>query len=426
MKISTDGICTPSLRLIFRKTQPDTAMIDSDDSFEALFSAEEKTTVKKLTPGDRTTATVVGISGENIFLDVGAKSEGVVSAAEFTDDEGQLTVETGDRVDVYLLQAKGGEQFFTRSIGSGASAAHLEEAFRAAVPVEGHVRAEIKGGFEVTLGGNIRAFCPYSQMGLRRVEDAAAEYLDRRMTFLITRFENGGRNLVVSARALLEQERAEKREKLKKTLEEGQTVKGEISSIRDFGAFVDLGGVDGLIPVSEISWSRIDNVEDFFSVGQQVEVIVTSLDWDNERISLSFKAAQQDPWEEVAVTFPEESVVTGTVARLAPFGAFVTLAPGIDGLLHISRLGGGRRINHPQEVLEEGQNVEVKIEKIDLDNRRLSLAPLDYVSAESETAAELSEYRSYTAKKKPEKTVGSLGALLQAKISEKAAKSGKH
>ena len=398
-------------------------MTESSDSFEALFASEEKKTVKKLTPGQKITATVVGIRGENTFVDVGGKSEGVVNTSEFVDAEGNPMVEVGGQIEVYFLQSKGGEQFFTRSIGSGASSAHIEEAFRAAVPVEGFVKAEIKGGFEITLGGNVRAFCPFSQMGLRRVEDAATEYLEKHMTFLITRFEENGRNVVVSARAIQEQEREEQKEKLKETLEEGQVVKGEISSIRDFGAFVDLGGVDGLIPVSEIGWSRVDKVEDYFSVGQQVEVVVKSLDWEKERISLSYKATQKDPWEDIPLQFPEGTTVTGKVARLAQFGAFVTIAPGIDGLVHISRLGGGRRINHPREVLEEGQDVEVRVESIDLENHRLSLAPTDYVSEESEAEKEKSEYRAFSAKKKEqkaEKSMGSLGALLQAKLKEKA------
>ncbi|MCK9173955.1 MAG: 30S ribosomal protein S1 [Desulforhopalus sp.] len=397
-------------------------MTESSDSFEALFASEEKKTVKKLTPGQKITATVVGIRGENTFVDVGGKSEGVMNTSEFADATGNPMVEMGDKVEVYFLQSKGGEQFFTRSIGSGASAAHLEEAFRAMVPVEGFVKAEIKGGFEITLGGNVRAFCPFSQMGLRRVEDAAAEYMEKHMTFLITLFEENGRNIVVSARAIQEQEREEKKEKLKETLEEGQVVKGEISSIRDFGAFVDLGGVDGLIPVSEIGWSRVDKVEDYFSVGQQVEVVVKSLDWDKERISLSYKATQKDPWDDIPLQFPEGTTVTGKVARLAQFGAFVTIAPGIDGLIHISRLGGGRRINHPREVLEEGQDVEVRVESIDLENHRLSLAPTDYVSEESEAEKETNEFRAFSAKNKEQKTeksMGSLGALLQAKLQQK-------
>lgn len=394
----------------------------NNESFEDLFKAEETKKIRHLTPGEKIKATIVGINSETTFLDVGGKSEGVLNSSELKDSEGNLTHEVDDVLDVYFLQAKSSEMLFTTSIGSGSSNAHLEEAFRSGIPVEGFVKAEIKGGFEVTLGGNVRGFCPFSQMGLRRVEDAAATYLETHIKFQITRFEENGRNIVLSARAIQEAEREELREKLKETLEEGQTIEGVISSIRDFGAFVDIGGVDGLIPISEIGWSRVEKVDDYFTVGQKVQAVVKKLDWDKDRISLSYKETLADPWDDAVKTFPEGSTHIGTVARLAQFGAFVTLTPGIDGLVHISKLGSGRRINHPREVLEEGQNIDVKIEGIDLAEKRISLIPADYVSPENEKDKEQSEYKSYLTKdkKKPsENKMGSLGALLKAKLSEK-------
>lgn len=398
-------------------------MTETDNqSFEELFKAEKTRKIKHLTPGQKIKATIVGINDETAFLDVGGKSEGVINSSELRDGEGNFSFQIGDELDVYFLQAKSSEQLFTTSIGSGSSNAHLEEAFRSGIPVEGFVKAEIKGGFEVTLGGNVRGFCPFSQMGLRRVEDAAKEYLETHMKFQITRFEENGRNIVLSARAIQEAERAEMREKLQETLEEGQTIEGVISSIRDFGAFVDIGGVDGLIPISEIGWSRVEKVDDYFTVGQKVQAVIKKLDWDKDRISLSFKETQADPWNEVAATFQVGSNHMGTVARLAQFGAFVTLAPGVDGLVHISKLGGGRRINHPREVLEEGQNIDVTIEAIDLDEKRISLVPADYVSAEAEQDKERSEYKSFITKDKkqqPKSETGSLGALLKAKMAEK-------
>lgn len=398
-------------------------MTETDnESFEELFKAEKTRKIKHLTPGQKIKATIVGINDETAFLDVGGKSEGVINSSELRDKEGNFSYQIGDELDVYFLQAKSAEQLFTTSIGSGSSNAHLEEAFRSGIPVEGFVKAEIKGGFEVTLGGNVRGFCPFSQMGLRRVEDAAKEYLETHMKFMITRFEENGRNIVLSARAIQEAERAELREKLQETLEEGQTIEGVVSSIRDFGAFVDIGGVDGLIPISEIGWSRVEKVEDYFTVGQKVQAVIKKLDWDKDRISLSFKETQADPWNEVTATFQVGSTHMGAVARLAQFGAFVTLAPGVDGLIHISKLGSGRRINHPREVLEEGQNIDVTIEAIDLAEKRISLVPADYVSAEAEQDKERSEYKSFITKEKkqqPKDEMGSLGALLKAKMSEK-------
>ena len=392
------------------------------DSFEDLFKAEETKKIRHLTPGQKIKATIVGINNESTFLDVGSKSEGVLNSSELKDSEGNFTRKVGDVIDVYFLRSKSSEQLFTTSIGSGAGNSHLEEAFRSGIPVDGFVKAEIKGGFEITLGGNVRAFCPFSQMGLRRVEDAAKEYLETHMKFQISRYDENGRNIVVSARALQEAEREELREQLQETLKEGQTVEGVVSSIRDFGAFVDIGGVDGLIPISEIGWSRVEKVADHFSVGQKVQAIIKKLDWENGRISLSYKDTMADPWAQVPVNFPEGSSHVGVVARLAQFGAFVTLAEGIDGLIHISKLGSGRRINHPREVMEVGQNIEVKIDGIDLTEKRISLVPIDYVSAESKEDEERVEYKAFVSEKKKKPSageIGSLGALLKAKIAEK-------
>ncbi len=395
---------------------------NNSESFEELFKVEETKKIRHLTPGQKIKATIVGINSESTFLDVGSKSEGVINSSELRDAEGNFTRQVGDTIDVYFLHSKPSEQLFTTSLGGGAGSSHLEEAFRSGIPVEGFVKAEIKGGFEITLGGNVRGFCPFSQMGLRRVDDPAKAYLDTHMKFQITRFEENGRNIVVSARAIQEAERQEIRDNLRTTLVEGQTVEGIISSIRDFGAFVDIGGVDGLIPISEIGWSRVEKVDEHFTVGQKVQAIVKKLDWENDRISLSYKETMADPWIEFTKTCPEGSSHAGVVARLAQFGAFVTLAPGVDGLIHISKLGSGRRIHHPREVMEVGQSVEVKIDAIDLGEKRISLIPADYVSPENKDAEEQAEYKNFMVEGKKKKSggeVGSLGALLKAKIAEK-------
>ncbi len=393
------------------------------DSFAELFQASESKPLRRLKRGERIKATIVGLSNESIFLDIGGKSEGVLHATEMTDDNSEVTAVIGDSIEVYYLQSKNGEQLFTISIGSGKNAEHLEEAFRSQIPVEGTVKEEIKGGFEITLGGSIRAFCPYSQMGLRRVEDAAAEYVEKQLTFLITRFEENGRNIVVSARAILELEREEMREKLKETLAEGQTVAGEITSIRDFGAFVDIGGVDGLVPISEIGWSRVENINDYYTVGQKINVLVKKLDWDADRITLSIKETLEDPWEEAAAKLSSGTIITGTVVRLAPFGAFVNLEAGVDGLVHISKLGKGRRINHPREVLEEGQELEVQVESVDTIEKRISLAPSDYESPEDDQQKEAGIVKDF--QKSSKETTGGFGTfgdLLKAKLAEDRSK----
>jgi len=395
-------------------------MENMSESFEQLLQSEDKKPPQRIQPGEKIKALVAGISGENVFLDVGGKSEGILDAAELHDDEGNVTVAIGETLEVYFLQSRRSEQIFTTKLGGGASTAHLEEAWRNRIPVQGVVKSEIKGGFEITLSGNHRGFCPYSQMGLRRVEDSST-YLETTMIFHITRFEENGRNLVVSARSVQEEEREAQKETLRETLEEGATVSGTITSIRDFGAFADIGGVDGLIPISEIGWSRVENIHDHFHLGQEVNVVVKSLDWDKDRISLSLKETLADPWDSLHEEFPIGSKLIGTVSRLAQFGAFVSLKEGVDGLIHISKLGSGRRINHPREVLEAGQDIEVTIESIDRDEKRISLAPSDYQAPEDKEKTEKQEFRKFIKEQKSsqDSSMGSLGALLKAKMEEK-------
>lgn len=348
-------------------------MTDDDKSFAEMFQETAATTKEQLRPGQKIEATVVRIAKDWIFLDLGAKSEGSVAKNEFTDAEGNLTVAEGDRVQVYFLSQKKSERLFTAKVSGGAVAGHLDEACRNGIPVEGTVTGETKGGFEVKFSGSVRAFCPFSQMEMRRIENSE-EYIGKKFAFRVTKFSEHGKNIVVSRRALLEEERAQQKEALQQSLAVGQTVKGVITSIREFGAFVDIGGIEGLIPVSEIAWGRIEDIHERLAVGQEVTVTVLKLDWDQDRYSFSLKDSLPDPWEGISGMFAEGSVVTGKVVRLTEFGAFVSLAPGIDGLVHISKLGAGRRISHPREVVQVGDALEVKIDSVDPEKKRLSLS----------------------------------------------------
>ena len=274
----------------------------------------------------------------------------------------------------------------------------------------------MKGGFEVKLGGTVRAFCPFSQLGMRR-EENQADYIGRSLSFTIAEYEEGGRNIVVSRRAILDQEKREKKQALKETLKEGAKVRGKVTSIQKFGAFVDIGGMEGLLPVSEIAWTRTEKVSDLLSVGQEVEVIVKKLDWESDRFSFSLKDTLPDPWDLVSDTFLVGSYHTGTVSRLAAFGAFVTLKEGVDGLIHISKMGAGRRINHPREVLKEGQSVEVQVEAVDRAQRKLSLVLAEIRRAEEEEAATLKEYKQQVTAEP--QTMGTLGDILKTKTEQK-------
>lgn len=401
-------------------------MTDNDKSFAEMFQETAATTKERLRPGQKIEATVVRIAREWIFLDLGAKSEGAVAKNEFTDAEGNLTVAEGDRVQVYFLSEKNNERLFTAKVSGGAVAGHLDEACQNGIPVEGTVTGETKGGFEVRFSGSVRAFCPFSQMEMRRIENAE-EYIGKKFAFRITKFGEHGKNIVISRRALLEEERAQQKEGLQESLAVGQTVKGVITSIRDFGAFVDIGGIEGLIPVSEIAWGRIEDIHERLAVGQEVSVTVLKLDWDQDRYSFSLKDSLPNPWEEIGGMFSEGSVVTGKVVRLTEFGAFVSLAPGIDGLVHISKLGAGRRISHPREVVQVGDALEVKIDSVDSEKKRLSLSLPLPAKAEGGEAAKAGgkkdkgagegenrdDFRQYIAeKKKDAKPMGTFADLF--------------
>lgn len=337
----------------------------------------------QLEPGQKIDATVLQIGSEWLFLDVGQKGEGVLDRKEFLDDEGNLTVAAGDTVSAYFMSRKGGELRFTTRLGGGSSGtAQLEEAWRNEIPVEGRIEKEIKGGYEIKLPGNVRAFCPFSQLGLRRQEESA-DVIDTTRAFRISQFAEQGRNIVVSHRVILEEERREQKTALMKTLKEGMVVSGTITNIRDFGAFIDIGGLEGLLPISEISYGRVENIEEVLQVGQELEVAVKRCDWENEKFSFSLRDTLANPWSKVETSYPPGSTHTGIVSRLAKFGAFVTLEEGIDGLLHISQIGGEQRIKHPQDVLKLGQEIQVIVEKIDLDEKRISLASVRDKSEES-------------------------------------------
>ncbi len=378
-----------------------------------------------LEAGQKVSATVVRISKEWVFIDLGGKSEGYFALSEVAGPDGQVSLKEGDQVSAYFLgSGKGGMQFTTR-LGKGSEAnAHLAEAYRGGIPVEGLVEKEIKGGYEVKIAGS-RAFCPFSQIGQGRVE--SEEVVGRHLAFRIIEFGENGKNIIVSHRAILEEERRLNFERLKETLVEGEVVSGTVTSIRNFGAFVDIGGLEGLLPASEVCWGRVEDINERLRVGQHLDVVVMKLDWENERFSFSLKNALPDPWAMVAVKYPEGSIHQAKIARLMNFGAFVTLEDGIDGLLHISNLTRGRRINHPREVVQIGQEVEVRIDAINLEEKRISLSlpALDSQEApeahpakgEAQDKDDRQEFHRYQQEKKESKgSMGTLGEMLAAKL----------
>jgi small subunit ribosomal protein S1 len=387
-----------------------------EESFADMF---DKSYVQRdrLEPGQMVDTTIVKISGDWIFLDLGGKGEGYLDRKELLDEAGNLSVKEGDRISAYFMSSENNEMHFTTKLGSGpGKESQLEDAWKNSIPVDGTIAREIRGGYEVKIGGAVRAFCPFSQMGLRR-EENPTDYIGRSLTFHIVEYSEGGKNIVVSRKPIFEKEKQEKKEALKETLKEGAKIRGKVTSIQKFGAFVDIGGVEGLLPVSEIAWTRTEKVGDILSVGQEVEVIIIKLDWDNDRYSFSLKDTLPNPWDRVEEAYPIGSFHTGTVARITNFGAFVTLKDGVDGLIHVSKITATRRINHPREVLKEGQIVEVQVEAVDRSQRRISLASADLRRSEDEEAATMKDYKQKAAEEP--QNLGTLGDMLKAKMEKK-------
>jgi len=386
-----------------------------EESFAAMFAASQSKS-GRLKPGEQTQAKVLHVSGDWIFLDIGQKGEGVLERRELADAEGNLVVAPGDIITAWFTGGERGELRFTTKIGGvgAADRSLIEDAWRAGIPVEGSVEKEVKGGFEVKIGSN-RAFAPYSQMSLRRITDSAS-FIGKKLKFMILEYAEGGRNLIVSHRAILEEEAAREKELLKESLHPGMTVNATVTSIQKFGAFVRSGAVEGLLPVSEISWTKVKDVADVLAVGDEIAVVIKNIDWENDKISFSLKDTLPDPWDTLVESFPVGSVHSGKVSRLAQFGAFVTLTDGVDGLLHISKIGKGKRINHPREVLKDGETVEVIVEGVDRESRRISLAMAETVRAAAEAEADILSFRQMSGQA-PEK-MGTFADLLQAKLNK--------
>lgn len=380
---------------------------DSDDSEDfaaalAAFEQEQEVAPSGRGPriGDKVTGTIVSLGEEMAFVDLGAKSEGMVRLEELYDEQGELVFAVGDEVEALVSATDPETGSFILRVRPGRGEAvrsELRQAQEHGIPVEGMVTAPIKGGVEVEIAG-FRAFCPISQLESHYVNDPG-EYVGRRLNFRITRFEEGrGRslNIVVSRRVLLEEEARARAAETRAGLEVGKKVEGTVTSLTSYGAFVDLGGLEGLLHVSELGYSRATKPSDVLAVGKKVEVEITAIEAGKdpdgpERISLSRRALERDPWEDAVAHFPPGSMVEGRVVRVKQFGAFVELAPGIDGLLHVSELGGKRRVDHAREAVKVGQTVRVKVLSVDPEKRRMALA-MAAKEDEAEASAAYGDY----------------------------------
>jgi small subunit ribosomal protein S1 len=343
-------------------------MSDSED-FATLFARHEASPA--LERGQVVRGRVIQITGEHVFVDVGGKGEAWIDRAELLDDQGRLRVGIGDAIDATVVTT-GDEIRLSYKLRQGVQAREaLAVAAQSGMPVEGKVAAVIKGGYEVMVGG-LRAFCPQSQMDLRRTE-APEEHVGRVLEFRVTRYGENGRNIVLSRRALLEEQAAATAEETRKKLLPNAVLPGVVASLADFGAFVDLGGVQGLVPMSELSHTRVARAADRLRVGEPVTVKVLRVDTEKGKVTLSLKALEGDPWAAVPGRLRERQIVRGRAVRAAEFGVFVELLPGVDGLLHVSEIPRHRQAAM-RESVAAGAEVAVMILGIDSGKRRIALA----------------------------------------------------
>jgi small subunit ribosomal protein S1 len=356
---------------------------DQSEDFAAMFEAS--TQAKRLDQGELVEGTIVAIGPEVALVDVGRKGEAVMDIAELKNAAGQIEVKLGDRVQAMVVSTSGGLTLSRRLAGAAASDEQLEVAFENGLPVEGKVERAVKGGFEVRIGRR-RAFCPISQIDLRGAD--AAEHEGHVYQYRIIEYKEGGANIVVSRRALLEEEQRANAAKLRDKIVPGAVMTGRVISVREFGAFVDLGaGVQGLLHVSEMAWSRVSNPAEIVKAGEEITVKVLRVDGDKQKISLGLKQLSADPWSRVPEVYKVGQLLPGRVTRVAQFGAFVELEPGVEALAHASTFEPTGRSGGWAGQVAAGTTGTFEILAIDLEKKRIGVALVPQAWGQSEGAA---------------------------------------
>ncbi|HET7929645.1 MAG TPA: 30S ribosomal protein S1, partial [Actinomycetota bacterium] len=350
-------------------------------------------TIVEVEDGQLVHGTVVKIDKDEVLLDIGYKSEGVIPSKELSirhDVDPNELVKVGDRIEALVLQKedKEGRLILSKKRAQYERAwGRIEEVMQSGGTIKGPVIEVVKGGLILDIG--LRGFLPASLVDLRRVRDLHP-FVGTELEAKIIELDRNRNNVVLSRRAFLEESQSEGRKKFLESLQKGERRKGTVSSIVNFGAFVDLGGVDGLVHVSELSWKHVDHPSEVVQVGQEVEVEVLDVDLERERVSLSLKATQEDPWKEFERKYSAGEIIDGQVTKLVPFGAFVRVAAGIEGLVHISEISE-QHIETPESVLSVGDEVRVKVIEVDVPRRRISLSMRQVGGAMPRPASEIEE-----------------------------------
>jgi small subunit ribosomal protein S1 len=364
---------------------PDRPRSDSEDDEDFARMLGEASAPKFHQEGETVQGTIVAIGGDVAFVDIGGKGEATIDIAELADPESDVRVKVGDTVQAVVVSTVGGLKLSHRLARGAVTRQRLSEAFRAGLPVEGRVEKAIKGGYEVRVGGQ-RAFCPVSQIDSRFTTDPSV-HVGQGYTFRIIECKEDGKELVVSRRAFLQEEEAEKAEEIRKTVVPGAVLPGRVASVMAYGAFVDLGGgVQGLLHVSEMGWSRVGSPADLVRPGDEITVKVLRVEDGGGKIALGLKQLQADPWSTVAEKYRVGQALPGKVTRVADFGAFVELEPGIEALAHVSAFAPTGKRDGWKAAAAPGAAVAVEILSIDLEKKRIGVAVLEAGSARAEGA----------------------------------------
>jgi small subunit ribosomal protein S1 len=342
------------------------------ESFAELFEQSLKTS--KIAPGGLIVGEVMRIENDFVIVDAGLKSEGIIPLEQFRDGQGELTVKVGDHVDVVLeyMENGHGETQLSREKAQRARAwDELDKAFESQAIVKGVITEKVKGGFTV-LVDSVRAFLPGSLVDVRPVRDST--YLEgKELEFKVIKLDRKRNNVVVSRRAVVETEMSAERDSLLSNLQEGQIIKGVVKNLTDYGAFVDLGGVDGLLHITDIAWKRVKHPSEVLKIGDEIEAKVLRFDRERNRVSLGLKQLGDDPWVDLARRYPEGARLFGKVTNITDYGAFVEIEPGVEGLVHVSEMDWTNKNIHPSKVMQLGDEVEIMVLDIDTERRRISL-----------------------------------------------------
>jgi small subunit ribosomal protein S1 len=338
---------------------------ENEQSFSELF---EKS-IKELNVGDVVEGTIVQINPDSVVVDVGYKSEGIIPLSELADEKGQVAVEVGDKIDV-LFEKRENENGLIGLSKEKADRQKIWNGLEEDAVVSGRITSRIKGGLSVDIG--VPAFLPGSQVDLRPVRNLD-KMLGETFDFKIIKLNKRRGNIVLSRRVLLEEQRESQRKDTLRNLEEGQEIEGVVKNLTDYGAFIDLGGIDGLLHITDMSWGRVAHPSDVLAVGDQIRVKILKFDQEKERVSLGLKQMISDPWLNVSEKYPVGARVTGKVVSLTDYGAFIELDEGVEGLVHVSEMSWTKRIKHPNKLLNIGDEIETVVLALDIPNRRISL-----------------------------------------------------